>query len=61
MIKTCCPRECPKRSVTCRADCQDWQSYEKVKAKEYRRRQERHECDNYKADAIRKTRKREGK
>lgn len=58
MIKTCCPRDCPKRSVTCRADWQDWQSYEKVKAEEYRQRQERHEYDNYKADMIRKTRKR---
>ena len=58
MIKTCGPRDCPKRSVTCRADCQDWQSYEKAKAEEYRQRQERHEYDNYKADMIRKTRKR---
>lgn len=58
MIKTCCPRDCPKRSATCRTDCPDWQAYEKAKSEEYRQRQERHEYENYKADTIRKARER---
>ena len=50
-------------SAACRTDCPDWQAYEKAKSEEYRQRQERHEYENYKADTIRKTRKRkrEGK
>lgn len=45
--RTCCPRDCPRRAVGCRADCPDWQEHEKRKAERYE--QHRREIASYPA------------
>ena len=34
-----CPRDCPKRAVGCRTDCEAWAEHEKRKAERYHRKQ----------------------
>lgn len=34
-----CPKDCPRRAVGCRSDCQQWQEFEKLKQEDYAKRQ----------------------
>lgn len=54
MTKTCCPPDCPRRSITCRGNCEAWAAHEAEKALVYARRRERAQFANFHLDAIRK-------
>lgn len=54
MTKTCCPPDCPRRSITCRGSCEAWAAHEAEKALVYDRRRERVQFANFRLDAIRK-------
>lgn len=56
-MKTVCPRDCPKRSVTCRKDCPNWAAHEAAKVKEYAKREEWMRFRNYRVDSVRRTQK----
>lgn len=52
MTKTCCPPDCPRRSITCRGSCEAWAAHEAEKAITYAERVKNNEFKDYKCRVM---------